>query len=71
MSLIIFYKSTNLTMQETIYFMVLVSIGSLGLFLALKRTGNYDVDFFIKIIGWIMLGFSIYGIIDLTQWITK
>jgi len=51
--------------------MVLVSIGSLGLFLAWKRTGNYDVDFFIKIIGWIMLGFSIYGIIDLTQWITK
>lgn len=71
MSLIIFYKSTNLTMQEIIYFMVLVSIGSLGLFLTLKRTGNYDVDFFIKIIGWIMLGFSIYGIIDLTQWITK
>ncbi|MAM98396.1 MAG: hypothetical protein CMG26_01765 [Candidatus Marinimicrobia bacterium] len=71
MSLIIFYKSTNLTMQETIYFMVLVSVGSLGLFLAWKRTGNYDVDFFIKIIGWIMLGFSIYGIIDLTQWITK
>ena len=58
-------------MKETIYFMVLVCIGSLGLFLALKRTGNYDVDFFIKIIGWIMLGFSIYGIIDLTQWITK
>ena len=37
-------------MKETIYFMVLVSIGSLGLFLAWKRTGNYDVDFFIKII---------------------
>ena len=58
-------------MKETIYFMVLVCIGSLGSFLAWKRTGNYDVDFFIKIIGCIMLGFSIYGIIDLTEWITR
>ena len=58
-------------MKETIYFMVLVCIGSLGSFLVWKRTGNYDVDFFIKIIGCIMLGFSIYGIIDLTEWITK
>ena len=58
-------------MNQIIYFMVLVCIGSLGSFLAWKRTGNYDVDFFIKIIGCIMLGFSIYGIIDLTEWITK
>jgi len=58
-------------MKETIYFMVLICIGSGGLFLVLKRTGNYDVDFFTKIIGTIMIGFALYGIIDLTQWITN
>jgi len=56
-------------MKETLYFMVLIFIGSVGLFLAWKRTGNYDVDFFTKIIGAIMIGFALYGIIDLTQWI--
>ena len=56
-------------MKETLYFMVLIFIGSVGLFLAWKRTGDYDVDFFTKIIGAIMIGFALYGIIDLTQWI--
>ena len=58
-------------MKEIVYFMVLICIGSGGLFLVWKRTGNYDVDFFTKIIGCIMIGFSLYGIIDLTQWITN
>jgi len=58
-------------MKETVYFMVLICIGSGGLFLVWKRTGNYDVDFFTKIIGTIMIGFALYGIIDLTQWITN
>ena len=49
--------------------MALLCIGSGGVFLAWKRTGNYDVDFFTRIIGWIMIGFSIYGILDLTKWI--
>ena len=51
--------------------MVLMCIASGGLFLVWKRTGNYDVDFFTKIIGTIMIGFALYGIIDLTQWITN
>ena len=58
-------------MKETVYFMVLICIGSGGLFLVWKRTGNYDVDFFTKIIGTIMIGFALYGIVDLTQWITN
>jgi len=58
-------------MKETIYFMALVCFGSGGVFLAWKRTGNYDVDFFTRIIGWIMIGFSVYGIIDLTKWVVN
>ena len=58
-------------MKETIYFMALVCFGSGGAFLAWKRTGNYDVDFFTRIIGWVMIGFSVYGIIDLTKWVVN
>ena len=58
-------------MKEMVYFMVLICIGSGGLFLVWNRTGNYDVDFFTKIIGTIMIGFALYGIVDLTQWITN
>ena len=58
-------------MREIIYFMVLLCLGSAGALLAFKRTGNYDVDFFTKIIGVAMVAFSIYGIFDLTSWITK
>ena len=52
-------------MGATILFVVFVCIGSAGAVLIWKRTGNYDVDFFTKIIGWIMLGFGIYGVIEL------
>ena len=38
-----------------------------GGFLAMKRTGNYDVDFFTKIIGWVMLMFGVYGIFELVR----
>ena len=51
--------------------MALVCFGSGGAFLAWKRTGNYDVDFFTRIIGWVMIGFSVYGIIDLTKWVVN
>ena len=56
---------TYLNMGATILFIVFVCISSAGAALIWKRTGNYDVDFFTKIIGWIMLGFGAYGIIEL------
>ena len=52
-------------MGETILFIVFLFVGGAGLFLIWKRTGNYDVDFFTKIIGWIMFGFALYGIFEL------
>ena len=52
-------------MGKTILFLVFVAMSLLGGWLVMKRTGNYDVDFFTKIIGWIMLGFGIYGVIEL------
>ena len=52
-------------MGETILFIVFLFVGGAGLFLIWKRTGNYDIDFFTKIIGWIMFGFALYGIFEL------
>lgn len=54
-------------MGPTILFMLFVCIASAGGLLAWKRTGNYDVDFFTKIIGSIMLGFGIYGLFELVS----
>ncbi len=52
-------------MGPTILFMLFICIASAGGLLVWKRTGNYDVDFFTKIIGSIMLIFGIYGIFEL------
>ena len=47
--------------------MLYLAICSAGGYLAMKRTGNYDVDFFTKIIGWVMLMFGVYGIFELIK----
>ena len=52
-------------MGPTILFMLFICIASAGGLLVWKRTGNYDVDFFTKIIGSIMLIFGVYGIFEL------
>ena len=54
-------------MGETILFIVFVFVGGAGLFLIWKRTGNYDVDFFTKIIGWILLIPAVIGIFELIR----
>ena len=51
-------------MGETILFLVFVSITMVGGWLVLRRTGNYDVDFFTKILGWILLIPGIIGIME-------
>tara|TARA_B100001750_G_C15170923_1_gene429214 strand:- start:286 stop:462 length:177 start_codon:yes stop_codon:yes gene_type:complete len=52
-------------MGETILFVVFVCLGAAGAILIWKRTGNYDVDYFTKIIGWALFAFSLYGIFEL------
>ena len=52
-------------MGQTILLAFFLTLGTCGVWLIWKRTGNYDVDFFTKIIGWIMLGFGAYGILEL------
>ena len=51
-------------MGETILFLVFVVITMVGVWLVVRRTGNYDVDFFTKILGWILLIPGIIGLLE-------
>ena len=64
MLLILWINDAKYTMGQTILFLVFVSMSLLGGWLVLKRTGNYDVDFFTKILGWILLIPGIYGLLE-------
>jgi len=57
-------KDGKYSMQETILFLVFVALSITGGWLILRRTGNYDVDFFTKILGWILLIPGILGIME-------
>ena len=57
-------KGGKYTMGETILFLVFVALTLTGGWLILRRTGNYDVDFFTKILGWILLIPGILGIME-------
>ena len=51
-------------MGVTILFIVFLFVGGAGLFLIWKRTGNYDGDFFTKIIGWIIFLPAIWIVLE-------
>jgi len=52
------------SMGRTILFLVFIAMSLSGGWLVLKRTGNYDVDFFTKILGWILLIPGILGLLE-------
>ena len=51
-------------MDKTILFLVFVSLTLTGLWLIVRRTGNYDIDYFTKILGWILLIPGIWGLLE-------
>ena len=57
-------KVSKYAMGETILFLVFVALSLIGGWLVLRRTGNYDIDFFTKILGWILLIPGIIGIME-------
>ena len=42
-------------MKQTFLFIFFVALGIIGFRLIWNRTGNYDIDFITKLIGWILL----------------
>ena len=51
-------------MDKAILFLVFVSLTLTGLWLVMRRTGNYDIDYFTKILGWILLVPGIWGLLE-------
>ena len=52
-------------MDRAILFALFVIFSIIGSYFVLKRTGNYDVDLFTKLVGWLLLAPSIWGILEL------
>jgi hypothetical protein len=53
-----------LIMGQTILFIVFVIFAGIGAKLIWYRSGNHDVDFITKLIGWIIFIPALLGIID-------
>ena len=51
-------------MGRTILFLVFVAMTLAGGWLVFRRTGNYDIDYFTKILGWILLIPGIWGLLE-------
>jgi len=56
-------------MGETILFLFFVVMTGAGVWLVWRRTGNYDIDFFTKILGWILLIPGIWGLLESLKFI--
>jgi len=51
-------------MGRTLLFIFFVALGVVGFKFVTMRSGNYDVDFFTKIIGWVLLIPALWGILE-------
>ena len=51
-------------MVRTLLFLVFVGMTLIGGWLVIRRTGNYDIDYFTKILGWILLIPGIWGLLE-------
>ena len=62
--LILLLNGGKYSMGRTILFLVFVAMTLTGGWLVWKRSGNYDIDFFTKILGWILLLPGLWGILE-------
>ena len=63
-ALILIVNDGKYGMGRTILFLVFVAMTLTGGWLVWKRSGNYDIDFFTKILGWILLIPGILGLME-------
>ena len=63
-ALILIVNDGKYSMGRTILFLVFVVMTLTGGWLVWKRSGNYDIDFFTKILGWILLIPGILGLME-------
>ena len=51
-------------MGRAILFLVFAAMTLTGGWLVLRRTGNYDIDYFTKILGWVLLIPGVWGLLE-------
>jgi hypothetical protein len=49
---------------RVILFIIFIALALVGYKFITLRTGNYDVDYFTKLIGWLLIIPSIWGILE-------
>ena len=54
-------------MIETFLFIFFFILTTIGIYLIWNKSGNHDIDFIIKILGWIILIPSILGLLQLLK----
>ena len=47
-----------------ILFLIFIALGLVGYKFITLRTGNYDVDYFTKLLGWMLIIPAIWGILE-------
>ena len=69
---IIFYSSIFITslfaasdfQTRIILFIIFVGLAVVGYKFITLRTGNYDIDYFTKLLGWLLIVPAIWGILE-------
>jgi len=51
-------------MVETMLFVFFLALAGSGGYLVWKRTGNYDADFILKTVGWVLLLIGTLGLLE-------
>ena len=54
----------NEAVSRTILFLIFIGLGIVGYKFIRLRTGNYDVDYFTKLLGWFLIIPAIWGILE-------
>jgi len=49
---------------RVILFIVFIALGLVGYKFITLRTGNYDIDYFTKLLGWLLIIPAIWGILE-------
>ena len=52
------------TISRTILFIIFIGLGVVGYKFINLRTGNYDIDYFTKLLGWLLIIPAIWGILE-------
>jgi len=47
-----------------ILFIIFIALGAVGYKFITLRTGNYDIDYFTKLLGWLLIIPAIWGILE-------